>query len=152
MSLRADQAGLLWIAQEQMVVPDADNLRSECFKSGRCHPYSGHYGVVRTLSKAKQLYYWPNMEADIRKWIASCDSCQRVKAQRKKPVGKVQPLQIPGRTWESVSMDLTTDLPSTTNGNDIIWVAVDRLSKMVQPTRKTVTAEQLALLYEQTVF
>jgi hypothetical protein len=154
MNLRAAQAGLLWTAQEQMVVPNADNLRSECFESVHCHPYSGHYGVARTLNKAKQLYYWPNMEADIRKWIASCDSCQRVKAQRQKPVGKLQPLQIPGRRWESVSMDLITDLPCTANGHDAIWVVVDRLSKMVhlQPTRKTVTAEQLALLYEQTVF
>jgi hypothetical protein len=97
MNLCADQAGLLWTAQEQMVVPNADNLRSECFESVHCHPYSRHYGVARTLSKAKQFYYWPNMEADIRKWIASCDSCQRVKAQGQKPVGKLLPLQIPGR-------------------------------------------------------
>jgi hypothetical protein len=51
-------------------------------------------------------------------------------------------------------MDLIADLPCTANGNDPIWVVMDRLSKMVhlQPTRKTVTEEQLALLYEQTVF
>jgi hypothetical protein len=51
-------------------------------------------------------------------------------------------------------MDLITDLPCSTNCNDAIWVVVDRLSKIVhlQPTRKTVTAVQLALLYEQTVF
>jgi hypothetical protein len=61
---------------------------------------------------------------------------------------------VHGRRWEYESMDLMSDLPGTANGNDAFWVVVDRLSKMVhlQPTRKTVSAEQLPLLYEQTVF
>lgn len=47
-------------------------------------------------------------------------------------------------------MDLITDLPCTENGNDSIWVVVDRLSKMVHivALQKTCTAEDVAVAYE----
>jgi hypothetical protein len=45
--------------------------------------------------------------------------------------GKLQPLSIPGRTWESVSMDLIVELLNTADGHDLVLVFVDRLSKMV---------------------
>ena len=49
-----------------------------------------------------------------------------------------------------MSMDLITDLPRTSNGNDSIWVVVDRLSKMVHlvALTKTCTAESIAAVYE----
>ena len=43
----------------------------------------------------------------------------------------LQPLQIPGGRWESISVDLITQLPMTESGNTKIVVLVDRLSKMV---------------------
>ena len=32
---------------------------------------------------ARQLYFWPAMAADIKMWCQKCDSCQRVKAERR---------------------------------------------------------------------
>ena len=149
-NLRTDAKGLSWTLDECLLVPDFDNLRKECFESVHVHPYSGHSGNKRTLAKAKTIYFWPNMARDIEHWCATCDSCQRVKAQRQKSQGKLQPLEIPGRRWSSVSMDLITDLPRTNNGNDSIWVVVDRLSKMVHlaALTKTCTAESIAAVYE----
>ena len=154
LNLRKDTRGLWWTPDECLYVPDVDTLRKECFESVHMHPYSGHYGNMRTLAKAKTIFYWPNMARDIESWCSTCDSCQRVKAQRQKAQGKLQPLQIPGRRWGSVSMDLITDLPCTSNGNDSIWVVVDRLSKMVHlvALKKTCTAESLAAVYEREVF
>ena len=154
LSLREDDKGLLWTRDECLLVPDVDTLRKEYFESVHVHPYSGHYGNKRTLAKAKTVFYWPSMARDIEHWCAICDSCQRVKAQRQKPQGMLQPLQIPGRRWSSVSMDLITDLPVTQSGNDSIWVVVDRLSKMVHlvALQKTCTAEDVAAAYEKEVF
>ena len=53
-----------------------------------------------------------------------------------------------------MSMDLITNLPRTNNGNDSIWVVVDRLSKVVHlvALTKTCTAESIAAVYEKEVF
>ena len=108
---------------------------------------------MQTLAKAKTICSWPNMARDIESWCSTCDSCERVKAQRQKAQGKLQPLQIRGRRQGSVSMDLITDLPCTSNGNDSVWAVVDHLSKMVHlvALKKTYTAESLAA-HQQEVF
>jgi hypothetical protein len=61
--------------------------------------------------------------------VAICDSCQRIKAEHKRPVGLLQPLQIPQWKWDEIGMDLIVGLPLTRAGYDSIWVVVDRLTK-----------------------
>jgi hypothetical protein len=152
--LRVDAQGLRWTPHEQLYIPDWDNLRFECFEAVHKHPFSGHFGGHRTQTKASQLFYWPNMARSIQAWVNECDSCQRVKAVRQAPAGELHPLEIPGRRWASISMDLITDLPSTPLGHDSIWVCVDRLTKMVhhKAVTKTVTAPELARIFTDEVF
>ena len=40
-----------------------------------------HLGVNSTYEKIKERYYWPKMFEDIRKYIESCDNCQRREKQ-----------------------------------------------------------------------
>jgi hypothetical protein len=56
-----------------------------------------------------------------------------VKVLRQKPLGKLQLLHIPGRRWEWISMDIITDLPCTSNGNNAVCVVAGLLgpSKVV---------------------
>lgn len=149
-----DQQGLYWTEKAQLIVPDHDGLREECIEAVHSNVLSGHFGMNRTLKKAQEIYFWPFMRDMVAQYVRSCDSCQRVKAVRQKPQGELHPLPIPERRWESVSMDLITDLPQTKRGYDAIVVFVDRLSKMVHvaPCCKTVTAEQLAEIFEHAVF
>eukprot|EP00983_Pelagomonas_calceolata_P027323 858245-Pelagomonas_calceolata.AAC.1 len=64
--------------------------------------------------------------------VRHCDACQRHKVSTKMYGGKAQPLSIPKRRWESVSMDLLVKLPVTASGHDTFVVFVDRQSKMVR--------------------
>ena len=146
---RRDEKGLYWTHKEQLWIPEDKDLRMECIESVHAHPYAGHYGAQRTEAKAKEIYYWPSMIQDVQHYVDHCDSCQRVKALRQKPQGQLHPLSIPGRRWQSVSMDVITDLPVTKRGKDTVVVFVDRLSKMVHlaATTKTVTGVGLAVLY-----
>jgi hypothetical protein len=66
------------------------------------------------------------MSGDVEKYVSCCNSCQRVKAEQRALRGELHPLEIPGRWWESVSMDLITDLPQTKKGYDAICVFVDK--------------------------
>jgi hypothetical protein len=72
----------------------------------------------------------------------------------KPPAGVLEPLPIPARRWERVSLDLIVELPLTAQGYSAIVVFVDALSKMVHwaPTTTTATAVDIAqLLLERVV-
>ena len=79
------------------------------------------------------------MARDVRDYVRSFDSRQRVKPSTQVPVGLLQPLPIPDQKWESVSLDFIVNLPKTPSGFDAILVVIDRLNKMAHfiPTHKT---------------
>src|SRR3546814_938414 len=44
-------------------------------------------GISKTLSAICKHFYWENMRTEIRKYVASCDSCQKVRSEERR-VGK----------------------------------------------------------------
>jgi hypothetical protein len=110
--------------------------------------------VTRTQHKVKEVFHWDNPDRDVAEFVQTCGSCQRVKAQRRKPQSELHPVAIPSRRWESISLDLITDLPRSKQGFDSIVVFVDRLSKMdhMAPCTKQVSAIGLVRLFENHVW
>ena len=141
--------GELWYHKNRLVVPDAPGLRDAILAELHDAPYSGHGGFRKTLEAVKKDYWWPKLAKSVGQWVATCDSCQRNKASTKKPVGLLQPLQIPEFKFQSIGWDFVTHLPETPNGNDAILVMVDRLTKLVRivPCSTSVTAEGTAKLF-----
>jgi hypothetical protein len=66
----------------------------------------------------------------------------------------LQPIPVPDRNWQSVSLDLITCLPKTKSGHDSILVVVDRLSKMLHAVPTTIhsSSSDLARLFHDTIF
>ncbi|GJY48524.1 reverse transcriptase domain-containing protein [Tanacetum coccineum] len=101
----------------------------------------------------KQLYWWPNMKADITTYVSKCLTCSKVKAEHQKPSGLLVQPEIPEWKWEKITMDFITKLPKMANGYDTIWVIVDRLTKSAHflPMRETDPIEKLMKLYMKEV-
>ncbi|GKC44310.1 putative reverse transcriptase domain-containing protein, partial [Tanacetum coccineum] len=52
-----------------------------------CQKYSIHPGSDKMYQDLKQLYWWPNMKANIATYVSKCLTCSKVKAEHKKPSG-----------------------------------------------------------------
>ncbi|GJZ55849.1 putative reverse transcriptase domain-containing protein, partial [Tanacetum coccineum] len=72
-----------------------------------------------------------------------------VKAEHQRPSGLLVQPKIPECKWDNITMDFVTKLPKTSQGYDIIWVIVDRLTKFAifTPMRETDPLDKLARLY-----
>jgi hypothetical protein len=82
-------------------------------------------------------------------YVALCDNCQRVKAERQRPAGLLQPLKTPEWKWKEISIYFIVGLPKIQSGYDSIWVIVDCLSKVVHfiPIKTTYKGSKLVELY-----
>ena len=91
------------------------------------------------------------MGHSVKDFVRFRELCQRSKSSR---VKRGQPLSIPDRPWESLSMDFSMGLPRTTRGNDAVLAFVDHLTKQVHliPTTSNIGAEGAALLCLNHIF
>ena len=135
----------------RVYVPDA--LREKVVKECHATPFSGHLGINKMYELVCREFWWPRLSSSVRDFCRSCDTCQRTKGTGAVPYGLLQPLPIPYGPWQSVSLDLVTDLPVCC-GFDSIVVFVDRFSKLcvLAACTKTITAPQLAQLFVDRVF
>jgi hypothetical protein len=144
----------LYYHGDRLVLPNDAKLKLTAMTECHDTPYCGHVGRTKTLHNVQKYFWWRYMNADVKNFVASCDSCQRNKSGNRKPFGTLQPLPIPEDTWQSISMDLIISLPQTAKGYTAIAVFVDRLSKMVRlaPCTDDVTSEAFADIFLKHVF
>ena len=83
------------------------------------------FGQDRTFSHVSTFYFWPGMQLDVKKFIVNCRICQHRKGRRQN-TGLYQPLPIPTRIWDSISIDFVLGFPRNKRGNNYIYVVVDR--------------------------
>jgi hypothetical protein len=145
---RVDDKGTLWY-KDRICVPKEGEFRQTIMDEAHNSAYSIHPGSTKMYVDIRQKYWWSGMKADIARFVAHCDTCQRIKAEHQKPAGLLQPLPIPVWKWDEIGMDFVVGLPKTQKGHDSIWVIVDRLTKVAHflPVRTNYGGEKLARLY-----
>ena len=94
------------------------------------------------------------MDTDVKEYVTTCSICQNCAIPRHKPYGKLEPLPVPERPWQEVSLDFITQLPTSHIGTteyNAILVVVDRytkIAKFIPTTTNIATPKFVALLYE----
>jgi hypothetical protein len=121
----------LWYKGDRVVVPDITEIKEAIFHELHSAPYSGHFGVNKTVSQISRRFFWPRLRNFVQKHIKTCECCQRHKASNQKPQGPLRPLPVPSSKWDSIGVDFIVHLPKTLTGYNAICVFVDRLTKMV---------------------
>ena len=109
---------------------------------------SGHFGLNKTLDLVEWFYYWPKMQRYVRRYVKQCGICQKAKGTSSN-AGFYQPLPIPNRPWEYISVDFIVGLLRSRIGLDSVFVVVDRFSKMSHfiPYKTTHDASSIANLF-----
>jgi hypothetical protein len=126
-SITADK-GLLFV-NHWWLVPDNKEIKNFILHAEHDSKVAGHFGLFKTLETVKANLYWPEMELDVEQDVRSCNSCQRNKTARHKKFGLLEPLDIPNRPWDEISMDFIVALPDS-SGHTKIWVIVEPFTKM----------------------
>ncbi|GJW28996.1 putative reverse transcriptase domain-containing protein [Tanacetum coccineum] len=130
-------------------LPCYSDLRNLIMHESHKSKYFVHTGSDKIYQDMKQLYWWPNMKADIATYVSKCLTCLKVKAEHQRPYGLLVQPEIPKWKWDNITMDFFTKLQKTSNGHDTIWVIVDRLTKSAHflPMRENDSMDKLARLY-----
>jgi hypothetical protein len=121
--------GLLY-CKDQIYVPDEQQWRTTLMTEFHSTPTAGHSGMKPTLSRLSASFLWPGSYTDVKQFIRNCHTCQHNKYMPTKKQGLLQPLPIPDKVWDELTMDFVTHLPASF-GHTVVLVICDRLSKYV---------------------
>lgn len=89
--------GLLWKA-DRVVVPKSMRRKLKLLI------HEGHLGMEKCKLRARQSFYWPQMNSEIEDMISKCESCQIYKnKQQREPLKPHEMSRVP---FEKVGMDL----------------------------------------------
>ncbi|KAA0039564.1 reverse transcriptase [Cucumis melo var. makuwa] len=128
---KAGKTRQFWVEEDLLVtkgnrlyVPGAWDLYKKLLYE--CHDtlWASHLGWQQTYALLKKCYFWSNMRDDVMQYTKTCRICQQDKVEKVKVARLFDPLPVPTRPWESVSMDFITHLPKV-GDFEAILVTID---------------------------
>ncbi|GBN06648.1 Retrovirus-related Pol polyprotein from transposon 297 [Araneus ventricosus] len=64
-----------------------------------------HLGVMKTLSKTRERFYWDRLRADVEKWCRECHACGARKGPKTRTKGRLQRYNV-GVPFERMALDV----------------------------------------------
>lgn len=92
-----EDKGIVFVG-ERLVVPTS--LRKEMLKQ----IHRSHIGIEGCLRRAREVLYWPLMNAEVKDFISKCSVCQSHKPVQCRE--DMQPYPVPPRPWSMLAADL----------------------------------------------
>lgn len=109
-----------------------DDMTNEIMWHIHDAPTSGHFGITKTLEKAKMCpYYWRNMSTTVQDYVSSCEICGEYKNP---PNSKRHAMKsyVMGGPFERVATDIAGPFPTTEYNNRYILVVKDYFTKFTE--------------------
>ena len=93
------------------------------------------------------------MKRDVASFVVKCMICLQVKVKKQRPLGLLQPLEVPKWKWDKITMDFVTRLWTTFHKNNVILVIMDQLTKTTHfiPIKMDFSLAKLTKLYVREV-
>ncbi|GFV69496.1 retrovirus-related Pol polyprotein from transposon 17.6 [Trichonephila clavipes] len=87
----------------------------EVLKELHGSPTGGHFGVMKTLHRVRERFFWGKVRADVEQWCKSCDACAARKGPKIRSRGKLHRYNV-GAPFERIAFDILG--PSA---KDCVW-------------------------------
>lgn len=108
----------------QLVVPKCH--RDAVLKTAHDGIMAGHLGTQKTKDRIAEEFYWPGITADVKRFVASCDICQRTVPKGRVPrvpIGRTPVIETP---FKRVAIDIVGPIqPPSKHGNRYILTLMD---------------------------
>jgi hypothetical protein len=114
----------------RLVAPKS--MRAKLLKEGHDSKIAGHAGVFKTGERIKEIYWWPNMDADVADHLRRCQVCQKTTNKGILPLGPLSPLPEARKPNERVHIDLFGPLLAEDRSARYVCVMTDAFTKIVR--------------------
>ena len=111
----------------QTLVPHC--LRSQLLNLAHDASTSGHLGMAKTQSRLLQHFYWPNLFKDVKEYCRTCDTCQRIGKNNRKPKAPLITPPIISESFKRISIDIVGPLKPTSKGCRFILTVIDHATR-----------------------
>lgn len=91
-------------------------------------PMVSHPRYYKTYKMVRERFTWKGLRTNVLHYVRECSVCQQNKQEHTYPARLLQPLPIPDRKWERLSIDFIMGFLKA-QGKDCIYVVVDWLTK-----------------------
>nr|GEX23219.1 reverse transcriptase domain-containing protein [Tanacetum cinerariifolium] len=98
------------------------DLRTLIMHESHKSKYFVHPVSDKMYQDMKQLYWWPNMKADIATYVNKCLTCLKVKVEHQNPSGLLVQLEIPQWKWDNIAIDFVI----SSQGHQVVMLPFGR--------------------------
>ena len=105
--------------------------------------HEGHQGMVKCLDRVRMSVWWPNVNSEVKDFIARCNTCCLERVNKSEPM---IPSTYPDRPWQVVGTDLFKF-----RGSDYLLI-VDYYSRYIELALLTTTCSNQVILHMKSVF
>lgn len=105
-------------------------LKKCILEEGHRSDLSIHLGTTKVYQDLKKMFWWPGMKKDVVEFVYTRLTCKNLKIEHQKSFRSMKMLSIQEWKWDTISMDFVMNFLNKSKGTYIIWVVMDRLTKL----------------------